>query len=693
MQFQVLALLLAISSAVQAGGWKKYSEAEYAVSGCKYGIDKVANFCGKVESTKKYKCICSNKYALTSWLNCGYEYYPNVPVKEFNEQVLDICGPIAKLTEANLTKTWEKHSGELVDIDTLHHFNKTSPKFPIRGEKVRIAVEGGYYGLRNRFQNVTTSHYLGIAFVAGVGLVIVLTGIINWLARLSRAFANSGNNELQNSVRKHLTLGIFPRHLQASRFGGGINPDKLETFWIVVMFLYCIFANFILGYGYHKGDLTFKTKEAAMSRYYGDRSCILLTYQLPLVFLLPGRNNFFQYITRWKQSRFLAFHKWMARVVTCEILIHAAAMATQTYSIHKTTRLGTPWYRYGISAAILFLLMPVLAFAGIRKRWYELFLVTHIIFAACAIWTAFLHAKSQDYHQYYWAPIGIWIFERVMRFVRIALTGGIKKAEIVYSKSGKSLIITVPNNGFLKAHPGSHAFIHFITKSQFWQSHPFTAYPSATKADHISFNCRVKNGITKKIAEKCMANGNKITMNIAVDGFYAEESHYHFFDKSVFISSGTGFSGPYFYAKSLSEKLPNHEVKFYYSARNYEEVREYINELLVFKDTNVKPVIYIADGDASSSGSGSSDDNEIKEAVKETSEDDSIAAQLECFEVIPGKIPVTEVIDNELMDTESSIAFGVCAHPQIGDTARSYIAKSLGKTSKKIEYFEEMEMW
>ncbi|TID31048.1 hypothetical protein CANINC_000362, partial [Pichia inconspicua] len=271
MKLHILALLLAILSAVEAKGWVRYSEPYYAANGCKLGIDKVANFCGKPEGAKKFKCICTNKYALTSWLNCGYEYFPNVPTDEFNEQVIHMCKSV-KLHEANLTTTWDKFGDKLVDIGTLQHFNKTSPKFPIRGNKVEATVRGAYYGVKNRFENNNTSHYLGIAFVAAVGLMFIITGIINWLARLSRAFANSGNNMLQNSLRKHLTLGIFPKHLQASQFGGGINPDKFESFWIIIMFIYCILANFILGFQWQKGDLTFPTKEAAMSRYFGDRS-------------------------------------------------------------------------------------------------------------------------------------------------------------------------------------------------------------------------------------------------------------------------------------------------------------------------------------------------------------------------------------------------------------------------------------
>lgn len=693
MQLLKLFQLLTIATSVQASGWTVHSEAEYAATGCKTGLGTVANFCGTPEAAKTYKCICKNKNALTSWMNCGSEYFPHISKEEFDEQIIDDCKKTSNINQSNLTEIWEENSGKLVDINTLASFNKTSPKFPIRGASVKKAILGGYHGEKNRWEVVNVSHYLGISFVAATGLILIVTGMLNWLSRLSRAYANSGTNALQSNLRKHLTLGIFPRHLQASKFGGGVNPDKLEAFFITIMIIYSILANFILGYSYYQGDLTFATKRIALARYFGDRSCILLSYKLPLLFLFPGRNNFFQYVTRWKQSRFLTFHKWIARIVVAETFIHTVAMAVQTYSLKKYTRLATPWYRYGIVSTLFFCLIPVLALPIIRRKWYEFFLVVHIVFAASAIWTAFLHAKSQLYQQFYWAAIAIWIFDRVVRMVRIVLTGGVQTVEIEYFEVGKALKISIPDKGMVKAHPGSHAFIHFLTLKSFWQSHPFTAYPSGTKPGYIVFNCRVKKGITEQLAERCKANGNKINLKIAIDGFYAEENHYHFFDKSVFISSGTGFAGPYFYAKHLAEKLPNHEVKFYFSARNFEEMKEYLAELLVLKDLNVTPTVYIAQSDSSSSGSGSSDDNDNKESIKENTEDDEFSHALEKLNLIHGRLPVIEVIDQETIEATGSVAFGLCANPQLVDIARSHIANNLTKSSKRIEYFEEMQMW
>lgn len=698
MNILTLLQVLLLSVYVHADGWERRSEGNYISAGCKKGIAKVANFCGDSKTSGTTKCLCKNKYALTTWLNCGYSFWPEHK-ESFRKEILEVCGEKFKtaLTEEDLDEVWSKYSSKIVNVDSLK-YNKTSPQFPITGKLLKKTAVNMYWGQKHRWENVDVSHYLGIAFVAFTGLVLILTGVINWMARMSRSFANQGNNKLQNAVRKHLTLGIFPRHLQSNEFGGGINPDKLEAFFIVLMLLYSILANFILGFDWYVNDGQFKNKQSGMSRYFGDRSGIILSYQLPLLFIFPGRNNLFQYVTRWRQSRFLSFHKWIARIVVAEVLIHSFAMASQYYAdlAKFSARMTREYYRYGIVSTVFFCLIIPFALPYFRNHHYEVFLVVHIILVCFGLWTAFVHCIYTDYQQFYWACVAIWIFDRVARVARIVLTGGLSNVEVEYFESDHSIKFAV-KEGFFKSTPGSHAFIHFITKKSFWQSHPFTCLPSASKPGHVVFVCRVKNGITKEIANLCIANGGKYNMKVAIDGYYGEHEHYQYFDKSVFITGSTGISGPLYIAKDLSERLPNHEVKLYWSLRHLQDAKPYLAELLAFKDTNVKPVIYLSNYDSSYfSGSGSSDNENKSLEGDESKTDNELNEIVKSFEVHSGRIPVVEIIDNEIMESNQingSIAFGLCAHPEVVDTARKHIANSLNSCSKRIEYFEEMQKW
>lgn len=696
----ILQWSLLLTGVVEAGEWVAYDNEYYAAIGCKSAISKKAYFCGKPESDKKYTCSCKNEYALASWLGCTEEYFPHLSKDKLVSQIVQLCqtkGKQKKMTSKKLVDNYESLQNDFVNIDEDSKYNKTSPKFPIHGKSVEKAATLAMISNKHRWDNVSTSHYMGIAFVAAVGLVMIVAGILNWLSRFSLTYNNAKTGTLVNFVRKNFSLGILGNHLHGG-FLGGVNPDRVEAFFICLMFLYIVLTNFILGFDYLEGDTVFANKQAGLSRYYGDRSAISLSYHLPLLFIFPGRNNFFQVITRWKYQRFVTFHKWLARFVMMEILIHSFAMASQTYALDKFSRFQTGWYRWGIVGTVAGGIILLCAAAPIRKYYYEIFLYTHIILVVTFLYSAWLHAASQDYEDFYWACCGIWIFDRVVRIARIFLNGFAPSATVEYFPGEEVLKITVANTSkIMKPYPGAHAFIHFLTPTTFFQSHPFTVYPSESQPGHIHFTCRIKKGITKKIADLCRkSEKNTIAIKIAVDGYYGEQSPYQMFDKSVFITGGTGISGPLFHAKRLVETDANKEVKFYWSVRGLEDIKSYAPELLMFKDTIVKPVIYVSQPEGSYLSTTSSDDNENKEEFTPPAEvnmDEQVAAIASFADIKFGRLKATEIIDSEISDAAGTIAFGACSHPEVVDQVRKHIAKSLNASSYRIEYFEEMQKW
>ena len=691
--------------AVNAAGWTRYSHEYYASNNCKLAVDKVADFCGKPEAAKKYACICKNKNALVSWLNCGFEYFPNISQESYVQSVIDQCLANSKvnsttMNEKYLMKLYDDNKSKIVDVKnfTSPDFPKNNTAFPISGKKISKTAILGYQSSRNRWGNVSASHYLGIGFVAACGAIGLIAGLINWSIRFRLI------DSLPKILKKNVTLALFGKnHLHSNSNILGVNPDRLETILIGAMLLFSILANFILGYNYMEGDTIFAKKQTGLSRYYGDRSAILCSYQLPLLFLFPGRNNFFQYITRWKQARFVTFHKWLARIVIAEVLIHSFALGSQTASLPKfSQRIDKAYFREGIAATVFGFSILILSFGYIRKFYYELFLFIHIVFVACFLWLSYLHALDQNYQQFYWACCGVWIFDRFIRILRI-LSFGVKKVEVEYFPGEEIIKLSVPKSSLQKPHPGSHAFIHFLTPTKFLQSHPFTAYPSPTDSNIFHFNCRVKKGITRYIADKCKSSGkNKISMKILIDGFYGEQSPYQNYDKTVLITGGTGLSGPYYHAKNLSVIDSNREVKLYWSIKSYQGVKSYLNEILSFKDTIVKPIIYISKPEINSTTT-SSDDNEKRDSNSQLDsqlingdelDDEKVNKLLSSFaEIRHGRMVASEIVQNEINESKGSIAFGACAHTEVVDEIRTTVANCLSSTTNRVDYYEEMQLW
>lgn len=688
----ILSFALLLTS-VSAGKWQRYSHEYYAAVGCKLAVDEYAQYCKKPEKSKKYTCICSKETAIASWAICAYQF--GYEESKINDQIASICGQKGKtnFTSDDVTSYYNEYVSTAVDVSDSS-YNATKPKYAIYGDLVQEYAELGYTSYRNRWGNVSASHYLGIAFVAFTGFVMLVIGASNWISRFSRGYANSFVGKLPNAIRKNYVLGLVGNHLHNNIFKG-VNPDRVEAVCIFLMFLYSILSCCIIGYTYKEGDPTFANYQAGTSRYWGDRSCILASYQLPLLFIFPGRNNFFQYITRWKYSRFVQFHKWLGRIIFMELLIHSFAMASQTYALSKFTRFHTAWYREGITATVCGGFILILAAPQIRKFYYELFLCTHVILVVMFLWTAWRHAYSQAYQNFYWACCGVWIFDTFIRFCRIVLNGGPRTAEIELFPGEEVLKINVPEGKILKNAPGSHSFIHFLTPLRFWQSHPFTAYPSETHPGYITYTCRVKKGMTKYIADKCKANGdNKTTMKICIDGYYGEQSPYQLYDKAVFITGGTGISGPYYHAKKLIENDPNREVKLYWGVRSYDCVKTFVQELSTFRNSQVKPVIYISKPDMQSTTSSSSDDNEKKEGSgEEESLSNDVVKALDFVEFVHGRLSATEIVNQEISSASGSVAIGACAHTQVVDEVRRAVANGLGLSSHKVEYFEEMQNW
>jgi ferric-chelate reductase len=701
MKFSFLYFLALFASFAHAKSFTYYSEEYYAAYGCHLGSSNNANFCGKADGTKSTSCSCKNKYALATIANCAHEYFDNLNYKKVLENFVKICGSSNKnLTVASINDNYEDLKNKIVNLDDVKSFNKTSPNFPISGSQVEKQAKLGYISYKHRYSNLVTSNWLGVAFVAAVGFVMVCAGILNWLARLSRSYAVSKarTSTISNIFRKHLTLGLLGSHLQPTKYFGSINPDRVETFFIVIMYLYTILSICIIGYQYTPGDVVFASYQIGTSRYWGDRSCIILSYQLPLLFLFPGRNNFFQYITRWKYSRFITFHKWLARLVILEVLVHSFAMSSQTYALHKMTRFHAPWYQWGIVGTVFGCLAWALAISPIRRRFYEIFVAIHIIFVSGFLYSSWIHAESQNYQQFYWACIAVWCFDRFIRIVRIILFGGIKNVEIEYFQTEEILRLTVPGSKILKAQPGNHAFIHFLTFTRFLQSHPFTVYPSKTKSGYVHFNCCVKKGMTKYLAQKCLkAENNKISMKILVDGYYGETSYYQHYNKSVFITSGTGLSGPLFFATKLISNTITEEVNLYWCVRTYSAIKCYADELIGLKESKVKIIIYISQPE-NSYISTSSDDDDVDQEEKNQSldledKDKTLAGLLSSFEIRHGRMSASEIIEQEIANSNGSLAIGACAHPEIVDEVRRKISRSLSIHDSRIEYFEEMQQW
>ncbi|CDK27365.1 unnamed protein product [Kuraishia capsulata CBS 1993] len=707
MKVSQLLVAAALLASANAGAWKVYNDDSYTLTGCNAAMLKSATFCGG--GIKTFACACKNQPAMASVMQCLADR-TDKDQEVLKEWFVYQCAAVNKtVTVEELDASYENASDYWVDLDHKPAgYNKSAISYrPVKNGNMTKYFTGYIVSYRKRYGTVDRSHYQGMSLLSAWALLLLIATLSNWFTRMSPATLKSMNNSLTRKARQYLGLAPTFRkhHVQSVGFFGYI-PTRFESVVILVNFLFLLFCNTI-GYSYDQRDLVFTSKMGGISRYIGDNSAVLLSYMTPLVFLFPGRNNFLQWCTGWSYGRFVAFHKWLARLYMCEIIIHSGAMAVTSQAVGKwATRLAVFWYRWGIVASVAGGLMIIGAGYTARRISYEVFLLIHFVLGGIFLAGAWIHCLDQEYEQYYYAAAAVWCFDTLIRFARIAVFGvRTSKVELI---ANETLKVTVPRPAFWKPYPGAHGFVHFVTPLTFWQSHPFTLVESTVHDQNIHFYIKIKNGITKKLASRIQKSGKGFTnIHVSVEGPYGERNHYEHYNKAVLLAGGNGIPGPFSHAMMLGTRdVEKTEVKLYWSIREYYSLNWFFDELMKLKGTNVQPVIYVSNAQSSlegvnfdsSSQSSSSSDNEktdSQEDLKDTSTSQlqKLKETFGFIEFRTGRIDIEKVISEEVAEANGSVAIGVCGHPAMADQARVAVAHAIGENKNRIDYFEEMQTW
>lgn len=741
-----LTALLGLLNLSAAAPYQNYPDEYYVYTGCETAIAAAALFCPTSKSSsskrdlslvnnpnfqqKKKKsttspCICSKDWGLASLANCNYNHS-----SEFNEisdnYIISGCKKLkAKVTRKQIHEAYTKYKGQFVDISKNKTYNvtkgdvTTSPVLA-PAKKYRLV----YLSTKMRWDNVTYGFRYGIALVAYWAGIFLIAGVYQWTRYLFPGILRvTGTNKLTNSVRRFVTLPPLFRnkHLQPVLFAKipiGLIPTRLESLVILGYFiLHIVFLT--VHYTHVEGNTVFTTKQNEISRYVGDRSGVILSFTTPLAFLFAGKNNFLIWLTGIKQSSFIVYHRWSARILTAVMVIHAGAFVSQSQALGKLhSRLQADYFRWGIVAFAFGLALCVHAMYTLRSKYYEAFLLFHLLFGFFFIFGAWRHAASQGYAEWYYAAAAAWIFDRVVSGFRV-LAFGFPKATVQLI-ANETLKVTVPKPKYWKSYPGAYAYVYFFTPMSFWQSHSFTILDSAVNSNELSFHIKVKHGITASLANKLRNlpnNNQKLQIRLSVEGPYGVSTPMKKYNKAVLFASGNGIPGLYYYATDLARNLSSSEtkkqVKLYWVVRYYESLEWLHEELLKLKDLNVQTTIYVTrpnaskdavlhdnvhysdkydeKADGSETNSKENTEGELEKSALSFNVAD-VVKQLNHITFKEGRPNVDELVASEIETAEQSVAFMSCGHANIIDAMRVSISKRLSSTVR-VDYFEENQQW
>lgn len=291
-----------------------------------------------------------------------------------------------------------------------------------------------------------------------------------------------------------------------------------------------------------------------------DRTGILGTVQLPILYLFSSRNNIFSKVTGLSYRSFQMFHKWTSRVVFILLVLHCAF-----YLTFVDVR-GDYIQRWGLlkwrcaNAAFGAITVTFLT-SFFRRSIYEWFKFSHRILLLIFSIGTWYHCLTLGWIEYLGIAYTIWGLEYLIRWCKLISSGGILKGQfkIIFDTKTKdvhSIKIVVNHSGWWKPFPGCYCWMTILKYDMFWQSHPFTVI-SATSANNYNqlvFIIRVKNGLTKRLAKYISKFPNgECKLNLLIEGPYGNNVPFKQYDHSVLVAGGVGMAIIYSIAMDLAQ--------------------------------------------------------------------------------------------------------------------------------------------
>ncbi|KAF1962810.1 ferric-chelate reductase [Byssothecium circinans] len=293
----------------------------------------------------------------------------------------------------------------------------------------------------------------------------------------------------------------------------------------------------------------------------GYRTGFVTIAQLPLVFLLAGKNNLIGYLTGISYERLNWLHRWCARCLLLTATIHMgyflAAWAPYNY-IGTQLRENTLVWK-GLVAWALLVWIVFSSVTPVRGWCYEFFILQHLVSFAVFIGFVYVHTPA-EVHIYVWFPVAIFFLDRVARTLRIlyanisffhpkqrkeGLMSGVWACRAEFTPLPHKTTRIVIQNPPISWTPGQHVFLscHSIVPLQ---SHPFTI-ASIPKDGRMEFLVKAETGGTSRFfrhAEKIhrppATFSRSCVKTVAIEGPYGCLRPLRQFDSIVLLAGSTG---------------------------------------------------------------------------------------------------------------------------------------------------------
>lgn len=694
---------------------------QYRVNACGNLLTTYYSGCGGHGHGGLFGCYCSNPVLLSSFLGCFDRY--GLDADETVDIVYKECkGP--EMTKGLLHRRLNDFHEKSVyvnvtgrkDMGHLTHAEMSSHH--AMGNESLIVDFGTYFP--DLFVRIYTAkmgnHDKSLLYSVGgiafwIGLCLI-AAIANWTTRLVPSSRNIFDGVYARAWRKYVTLPALlqRKHSQKQPLWTVFDmliPTRFESLVSLSFLAYTLITQIV--HIHYVADNPFWDGNRALAFYVGDRTGIPSLIWTLLLIIFGGRSNILQWLTGWKFSTFVMYHRWIARIVVLLAVAHSIAF---TYNEHRRgtyhSSIRMDFLIFGCMATISGCLMCFQGLLWLRRKSYEVFLIIHIILAAFWIMGCWVHVEWFGYTPFMIGAACLWVADRVIRFLRMSYFGCPRA--IVLLIEGDTLRVDVPKSPTMKITPGGHCWVYFGFGLAFWQNHPFCHLESAD-GKQMSFICKVKSGLTKKIGDHLQKLPDKTCeMRVAIEGPYGGASVVSRHSSVIYMAGGHGFPGIYSEAVHEAESSPEKQkIKLYWVIKDYDALLVVAKELQLLASTKIQTTVYVTRPETTRAQlaflGSESRDSSIDEkrsslcscSENESCEKDNLGHKIKQFfahiTFTLGRPRVEDIIDAEIEEATESAAFVTCGHPSLVDDIRAGVVSRIDTTKKRIDFFEQLQVW
>ena len=419
-------------------------------------------------------------------------------------------------------------------------------------------------GMSGMGDGVPTPVHIQKTYWAFIGAAIAFATLVNILNKIScweRLVAASRGVGEPAKPRRLLprvlatTTAITREIAYATLPSRSIGKLRIRSPGLGRTLIVCAELVLVLVLCFYKLDVRNKRSWEAL----GYRTGFVTSAQLPLIYILSGKNNIIGHLTGLGYERLNWLHRWTARILLLSATIHMIFWfeSWARYNYIRKKLLTDQIAQRGFASWCILAWIVLSSFAPLRKLNYEFFVVQHVVTLAGFSAAVYLHLPK-DLKMLVWISVAFAIFDRAVRtsivlYNNLSIFHPGSKCEGLWASratleplAGGYTRLTVRNPP-IRWKPGQHMFLSCQSIVPL-QSHPFTI--SSLPHDGVmQFIVKAHSGGSRgffRHAEKKQRLPESVRdtrvegSSVAVEGPYGKMRPLRQFDSVIFLAGGVG---------------------------------------------------------------------------------------------------------------------------------------------------------